>query len=84
MKLKADPQAEQTEQGWKDTDGFISPFRPGTGPRSNPQGEFPTGPELGSPMPNVRCLDSFGNPFDLHEVSAGRPAIFMFQRSAVW
>lgn len=49
MKLEADPRAEQTEHGWKDTDGFISPIRPGTGPRSNPQGDFPlalrAGPE---------------------------------------
>ena len=81
MKLEAGSQAEQTEHGWKDTDGFISPFLPGIGPRSNPQGEFPTGPELGNPMPHVQCVDLFGNSFGLHEVRAGRPfSYFSAQR----
>ena len=84
MTIELETRGEQVEGGWRDQDGFVASIQPGNGPRSYPRGEFPTGPDLGIFMPNVRCLDSFGQPFNLHEVSAGRPMIFVFQRSAVW
>lgn len=84
MTIEMETRGEEVDGGWRDQDGFIVGIQPGNGPRSDPRGEFPTGPDVGSPMPNVRCLDSFGQSFDLHEVSAGKPAIFIFQRSAVW
>ena len=76
--------AEQTENGWRDQDGFVGPFRPGNGPRSDPKGAFPTGPEIGEKMPDVRCTSSDGKSFDLHQDRGARPAIFVFYRSAVW
>jgi len=84
MSLEIETRAEEVDGGWRDQDGFTGPSRPGYGPRSDPSGEFPTGPETGSAMPDVRCFDSSGAPFDLHDARAGRPAIFIFFRSAVW
>ena len=84
MPIDIETRAEQTKHGWRDKDGFIGPFRPGNGPRTDPRGEFPTGPEVGATMPNVRCTDIDGDAFDLHAVRNGKPAVFMFFRSAVW
>lgn len=74
----------QVENGWRDHDGFVGPIQPGTGPRSDPEGEFPTGPAVGRRMPDVRCATAGGTLIDLHADRAGRPAIFIFFRSAVW
>lgn len=76
--------ATEVEGGWRDRDGFVGPFQPGTGPRSDPKGAYPTGPEVGAPMPDIRCATADGAGFDLHADRAGRPAIFIFYRSAVW
>ena len=76
--------AEKTENGWRDRDGFVGPVRPGNGPRSDPRGEFPTGPALGNRLPDIRCLDADGHVFDLHAHRDGRPAVVVFYRSAVW
>lgn len=84
MSIEVETRSEQVEDGWRDQDGFITSFQEGEGPRSNPRGEFPTGPAVGARIPNVQCLDSFGNAFDLYQEIAGQPAIFVFQRSAVW
>jgi hypothetical protein len=84
MTIELETRGQEVEGGWRDQDGFVGSFQAGIGPRSNPRGEFPTGPDVGTPMPNVRCLDSFDQPFNLHEASAEQPAIFIFQRSAVW
>ncbi|MGD8830235.1 MAG: hypothetical protein PVF57_06495 [Pseudomonadales bacterium] len=84
MDVERETLGEETVNGWRDRDGFIGPFRPGTGPRSDPRGDFPTGPSLGSRMPDVSCIDADGKPFDLHEDRGDRPAIFVFFRSAVW
>lgn len=84
MIMELDTHGEEVEGGWRDQDGFVTFIQPGKGSRSSPRGEYSTGPDVGTAMPNVRCLDSFGQPFNLREVSAGQPAIFIFQRSTVW
>lgn len=84
MTIELETRSTQREQGWQDRDGFIGPYQPGNGPRSDPRGDFPTGPELGSAMPDVRCHAPDGTTFDLHAHRAGRPALFIFFRSAVW
>jgi hypothetical protein len=84
MTVELETRGEEVAGGWRDQDGFVTTIRPGTGPRTAPHGEYSTGPDVATPMPNVRCLDSFGQAFNLHEVTAGRPAIFIFLRSAVW
>ena len=82
--LEMETQSEQTEHGFRDKDGFIGPYEPGNGPRSDPRGEFPTGPDVGQAMPNVLSQDSSGQPFDLHKFTNGEPYLFVFFRSAVW
>ena len=84
MQPKLETRGEQTETGWRDHDGFIGPVQPGNGPRSDPRGDFPTGPEVGQPMPDLRCQTAEAENVDLHQHRAGRPAIFIFFRSAVW
>ena len=82
--MEKETQAEQVPHGWRDKDGFVGPYQPGLGPRSDPRGEFPTGPDVGTAIPDVFSHDADGHPFDLHAARAGRPAIFLFFRSAVW
>ena len=74
----------EVEEGWRDHDGFVGPRQPGTGPKKNPKGDFPTGPEVGTAMPDVLCATDDRDAFDLHEDRAGRAAVFVFYRSAVW
>jgi peroxiredoxin len=42
------------------------------------------GPPVGSPFPRVRLPDQHGRLIDLHDDRAGRPALAVFYRSAVW
>lgn len=84
MAIEIETRAEETKQGWRDKDGFIGPFRPGNGPRTDPRGEFPTGPAIGQAMPDIRCSDVNGADFDLHKHRGAKPAILLFFRSAVW
>ncbi len=84
MSIEMETRATKTDHGWRDQDGFIGPVQPGNGPRSDPRGDFPTGPDVGETMPDVRCSEGDGRPFDLHADRAGRPAVFIFFRSAVW
>ena len=76
--------ATQTDTGWRDVDGFIGPFRPGNGPRSDPRGTFPTGPEVGERLPDIISHTADEAPFDLHQQRGSNPAVFIVFRSAVW
>ena len=71
-------------RGWIDHLGFLGPLKPGTGPRNDPAGEFPTGPSLGDRLPNIVAPDSHGRLIDVHRHRDGRPAVVVFYRSAVW
>ena len=84
LPIEIETQAEQTEHGWRDADGFVGPVRPGNGPRTDPRGDFPTGPALGDTLPNFQCLDVEARPFDFHEHRGDSPAVVVFFRSAVW
>ncbi len=84
MQPELETRATQADKGWQDHDGFIGPMKPGTGPRSDPKGQFPTGPAIGEVMPNVRCRTADQTPFDLDNDRAEQPAVFIFFRSAVW
>lgn len=84
MKPEMETAATQAGKGWADKDGYIGPFKPGSGPRSDPRGDFPTGPGVGEAMPDILCKSSEGTAFNLHEQRTGRPAVFIFYRSAVW
>ncbi len=84
MKPEMETRATQAGKGWADKDGFVGPFKPGSGPRSDPRGEFPTGPGIGERLPDIHCSAADGSQFDLHKDRGARPAIFIFFRSAVW
>lgn len=84
MSIEIETRSERTETGWRDRDGFVGPFQPGNGPRTDPRGDFPTGPEVGTLMPDVCCLGVGGENVELHLAGSGKPAIFVFFRSAVW
>ncbi len=77
--------AQQGPTGlWLDIDGFAGPFKPGNGPRSDPLGDFPTGPAVGAALPDIVVKRNDGSALDVHEHRAGKPAIVVFFRSAVW
>ncbi len=77
--------AEQTDSGaWADEFGFVGPIKPGVGPRSNPVGWLPAGPEIGEALPSVVAKSHTGGLIDLEKARAGRPAVVVFHRSAAW
>jgi hypothetical protein len=69
---------------FEDGDGYIMPVAPGTGPRRIPVGDFPTGPDVGTQLPDIVAIDQHGTSIDVHADRKGPPAVVMFYRSAVW
>lgn len=69
---------------WLDVDGFAGPIKPGNGPRRDPKGDFPTGPLVGTRLPNIAARHHDGSMIDVHHHRAARPAVVVFFRSAVW
>ena len=69
---------------YEDAEGYIAPMPAGSGPRTNPLGEFPTGPAVGERLPDVVTSDSDGRIVDLHADRNGQPAVLVFTRSVVW
>lgn len=84
MEIQVETRATKAEGGWADQDGFVGPFQPGHGPRNDPRGAFPTGPEVGQRLPDICCQDAFDQGFDLHTDRGDAPAVVLFFRSAVW
>lgn len=79
------PVGTKHESGlWEDELGALGPAKPGLGPRQSPVGVFPTGPEVGEAFPNVLAASQIGAALDVHVDRAGRAAVFVFYRSAVW
>ena len=76
--------AELAPNQFEDHEGYVAPLPSGFGPRSNPLGDFPTGPEVGERLPDVVASDSSGRTVDLHVDRGGQPAVLVFVRSAVW
>ena len=51
----------------------------------DPTGEdFPTGPNIGDPVPNFALPDPFGNVVRFSEVRGADKALILFYRSASW
>lgn len=69
---------------WENDLGMVGPYQPGVGPRNSPIGEFPTGPEIGERLPEIVARAHDGSTVDVHAARAGRPAVVVFYRSAVW
>ncbi|MBM46053.1 MAG: hypothetical protein CL458_12120 [Acidimicrobiaceae bacterium] len=85
MQIERDTRgAELAPNQYEDAEGYIAPLPAGSGPRSNPLGAFPTGPEVGERLPDVVAVDSDGVTLDLHEDREGKPVVLVFTRSAVW
>lgn len=79
------PVAKRHESGqWEDELGGLGPAKPGIGPRQDPVGEFPTGPAIGEIFPDIVARSHTGENVDVHADRAGRAAVFVFYRSAVW
>ena len=85
MKIEVDERGGQIgPQKWEDADGYVMPLPPASGPRRIPLGDYPTGPEVGTELPEVVAVDQHGRTVDLHSDRDGRPAVLVFYRSAVW
>jgi len=82
--MKERTTATKTEGGWANDIGYVSPIKPGMGPNRTPAADFPTGPAVGEMLPNIRLPDQTGTLVDLHQARSGRPAVLVFNRSAVW
>ncbi len=68
----------------RDELGFDAPAPLGHPGRAGLPAGHPTGPEVGEKLPDFTLPDAFGKNVTLHEARAGRPAVVVFYRSAVW
>ena len=85
LKIEVDERGEELGPGkWEDAEGYIMPLPAATGPRRIPRGDFPTGPDMGTKLPDVVAVDQHGRTVNLHSERDGRPAVLVFTRSAVW
>ncbi len=85
MEIQVDKRGGQIgPHQFEDADGYVMPVAPGSGPRRIPLGDFPTGPEIGTRLPEVVAVDQHGRTVDLHADRGGQPAVLVFHRSAVW
>ena len=85
MQIERDTRgAELGPNQYEDAEGYIAPLAAGSGPRSNPLGEFPTGPDVGERLPDIVTSDSDGRNVALHADRDGQPVVLVFTRSAVW
>ncbi len=85
MEIEVDTRGGPTTGPYfEDAEGFNMPLAPDSANRRIPLGDFPTGPEVGSPLPDIVATDQSGRQVDVHADRAGRRAIVMFYRSAVW
>ena len=85
MEIQVDKRGgEIGPQQFEDAEGYVMRPVPGSGPRRIPLGDFPTGPEIGTRLPEVVAVDQHGRTVDLHADRGGQPAVLVFSRSAVW
>ena len=68
----------------RDELGFDAPAPLGHPGRAGLPGGHSTGPNVGDRLPDFVLPDSFGQEVDFHTHRAGRPAVVVFYRSAVW
>jgi hypothetical protein len=82
--MELETRGEQTDRGWRDHLGFIGPLKPGTGGRIEAKDEFPTGPAIGEPLPDIVAPNHDGRMVDAHAERGDGPLAVVFYRSAVW
>lgn len=61
----------------------VAPEPPPT-QRSPSDDDFPTGPEVGTVLPDFTLTDQHGHAVNFHESRGGRRALVLFHRSARW
>ncbi len=60
------------------------PGEPAPGLRTPQDNNFPTGPEVGSVLPDFTLPDQHGRAVNLTAARGGRRALVVFHRSARW
>ena len=85
MGVEVDRRGSELAPGqFEDHEGYVGPVPSGFGARSSPLGQFPTGPEVGSRLPDVVALSTAGHTIDVEADREGQAAVLVFTRSAVW
>ena len=68
----------------RDSLGFDAPAPLGHPGRAGLPAGRSTGPEIGEALPDFTLPDAWGRPVSFETDRAGRPAVVVFYRSAVW
>ncbi len=74
----------RSDNEYYDEFGFYSPMPLTRAVRRQPPEDFPTGPDVGSPVPAIVLPDQSGNPVDVHKNLGTAGAVVVFHRSAYW
>ena len=72
------------DPGYLDEFGFYSPMPIDRAARREPGADFPTGPDIGSPLPPIVLPDQHGTLVDVARQRGPRGAVVVFHRSAYW
>ena len=64
--------------------GFYSPMPIDRAARREPDADFPTGPAIGSALPDIRLPNQHGKMVDVAQRRSSAGAIVVFHRSAYW
>jgi len=70
--------------GYYDEFGFYSPMPMDRAARREPDADFPTGPDIGAALPNIRLPNQHGEIIDVAQHRGRKGAIVVFHRSAYW
>lgn len=73
-----------THPDWVDEFGLVGPLPASDGQRQPLDPDAPTGPEVGSRLPDFTLPSSTGRTVSFHEDRDGAMAAVVFFRSAVW
>ncbi len=75
---------DSDDSAYRDEFGFTGPLPATDGQRIPPPEGFFTGPEVGSPLPDIVLQSTTGGVLDLHADRGDTKAAVVFFRSAVW
>lgn len=75
---------EDTHPDWVDEYGLVGPLPASDGQRQHLADDDPTGPEIGTLLPDFVLPSASGRKVSFHEDRAGHKAAVVFFRSAVW
>ncbi|MEM9132272.1 MAG: hypothetical protein AAGE88_08035 [Actinomycetota bacterium] len=75
---------QDTHPEWVDEFGLVGPLPASDGQRRHLAADEPTGPEIGSRLPDFTLPSSTGRTVSFHEDRSHSMAAVVFFRSAVW